>query len=110
MAYSRFTSAGRFNSERPTPLGLIASGAIAGLIFEVVILVPLFIALRRRYQLRVMPFILIGSLAWFAVCFCLLLLLGIGPNGASATAVAMFLPGLVLVLAFWFIGGGRSVA
>jgi len=96
--------------EKPTPLGLIVSGAVVGLIFELVILVPLLLALRRWWRLDAVRFAILGCLAWFAVCFLVMLPLGGGVNSASATAVLMFLPGATLVLAFWFLGANRNAA
>jgi len=90
--------------ESPPPLSLVVSGALVGLVFELAVIVPVLFMLRRLRQLRVVSFVLVSSLAWFASCFLLMLLLGVGPSGASATAVVMFLPGLALVLAVWFVG------
>jgi predicted membrane channel-forming protein YqfA (hemolysin III family) len=96
--------------DKPTLLGLVVSGAVVGLVFELVVVVPIFLVLRRSRRLNAFSFVAMGSLAWIVVCLLLLLLLGVGPNGASATAVAMFLPGLTIVLAFWLLGGNRGVA
>ena len=95
-------------SERPMPIGLIGSGAVAGLLFEVGVLVPLLLGLRRIRRLGAMSFLLLGCLAWFTLCLLLLLAVGRGINGASATAVAMLWPGVALVVAFWLLGGKKN--
>jgi hypothetical protein len=95
--------------ERPTPFSLVTSAAIAGLLFEVAVVVPLLLLLRRVQWLNVVVFVFLGSVAWFAVCFLLLWLL-MSASDASATAVAMFVPGVTLLLVFWLVGVTRGGA
>ena len=95
---------------RPTLLGLILSAAPAGLIFEVVVIVPIYLALRHWHRLGALPFIVSGSVAWFLITFSIMLLVARDANAASTTAFASFLPGVVLVSAFWFIGGSQRGA
>jgi len=48
----------------------------------------------------------IGSIAWFGLSFILMMFLGVNANGASATAVQLVPPGVVLVVTFWWLVGG----
>jgi hypothetical protein len=95
---------------RPTALSLIISAAPAGLIFEVIVIIPIYLALRHWRRLAALPFVVIGSAAWFLVTFSLMLLVTNDTQVASATAFASFLPGAIAVAAFWFIGGAKHGA
>ena len=95
---------------RPSALWLVVSGAVVGLIFEVAVVVPLYLALRYLQRLNVWSFIALGSVAWFVVCMAAMFLLSGEFNAASATAALMLLPGVALVSAFWFLCGPRHVA
>lgn len=113
VVYAGLTLASLANApipDKPTVLSLVVSGTIVGLVFEFLVVLPIFMLLRRSGRLRVLPFVASCALAWFVLCTLFFLLLGTGLNGASATAVAMFLPGLAVVLGFWVIGGNRGVA
>ena len=95
---------------KPAFLGLLIPGAIACGMFELVVLVPLLLVLRKRRQLSAALFIGCGVAVWLATWFLAMLVLGVGVLGSSATAAAAFLPGVILAVGFWFMAGGRSGA
>ena len=88
---------------------LIVWGSIVCLIFELVIILPLRIAVRSLGGPRAVAFIVLGSALWLVLTFLVMLWLGPNLSSAWANAVAIFLPGATVVLAFWLLGG-RSVA
>jgi Na+/melibiose symporter-like transporter len=75
------------NVERPSLASLVMSGSVIGALFVIVVLIPLFLAVGKRRSVHGALFVLLGSIIWFAICFLVFLALGIGANGASATAV-----------------------
>ena len=96
--------------ERPSLFSLFLSGAVVGLIFELAVVIPLYFALRRWQRLNAVVFLAAGSVAWFVLSFAVMLFVGVGSNGASATAVLLLLPGVARVSAFWFLAGQQHVA
>jgi len=93
----------------PTVGALIIWGSIVCLIFELAIILPLQFALRPRGESRAIAFVVFGSALWLVLSFLVMLLLGADLSAAWANAVAIFLPGATVVLAFWLLGG-RSEA
>ena len=93
-------------SDRPRAGDFIVPGVIAGLLFEILVVIPLYLCLRRWQRLGAMTFLTIGSIAWFGLSFILMMFLGVNANGASATAVQLVPPGVVLVVTFWWLVGG----
>jgi hypothetical protein len=71
------------------------------------ILLPLLLALQRR-DVAMVPFVVLGGLAWFALCFVSMLVLGLSGADASSTATVMFLPGATIVVAFWLLARRSS--
>jgi hypothetical protein len=83
---------------------LIVSGALVLLVFELAVAVPLLVIFRSHDQTRPLPFLIVASGAWLALCFLSFLSLGVGASAAFSNSTAIFLPGATLVLAFWFLG------
>lgn len=109
VVYAWFSLASAANvpaSDQPT-LGLVFSGVGVGLLFEVAVLLPLLLALQRR-DVAMVPFVVLGGLAWFALCFVSMLVLGLSGADASSTATVMFLPGATIVVAFWLLARRSS--
>ena len=84
---------------------LIVCGSIVCLIFELAIILPLQFALRPRVGRRAIAFVVLGGTLWLILSFLAMLLLGADVPAAWANAVAIFLPGVTVVLAFWLLGG-----
>lgn len=57
---------------------MLASGFVVGLVFEVVVVIPLYLTLHRWDRLRATTFISLSSLIWFVACMAVLLRAGAG--------------------------------
>jgi hypothetical protein len=97
-------------SDRPSAMNFIVPGAIAGLLFEVIVVIPLYLGLRKWRRLSSTTFLITGTAAWLGLSFVLMLFVGVNANGASATAVQLLPPGIALVFTFWLLNGGARGA
>jgi hypothetical protein len=96
--------------ERPTLASLVVMGGAIGLAFELVALIPFYLALRHWRRLGLVTFVLGGVAAWFVLSTGFLVALGYGWNGGSATAVSTLPVGAAVVLTFWLLGYQRDGA
>jgi len=95
-------------------LMLLLPGTIYGAAFEVFVLLPLLLLIRRRRWPTRGPLIAGGALAWIAIVF--LNIWGTSETGLSgwtlpdiaAAFLPLVVPGVVLVLVFaWLVGPSR---
>jgi hypothetical protein len=87
----------------PTFMG----AAIIALVFEIVVLLPAYLVLRRRPRFR-LNLILVGVVAWFALSVGGLLLLGQPSLSAAVTGAQLLVLGVPLVGVFVaLIGSGQ---
>ena len=91
-----------------TIASLVFWDSMVCLIFELGVVLPLFRALRPQHWVRTIAFLVLASAAWFAISFLVMLLLGAGASAALANAVAILLPGALLIVAFWLVGVRRG--
>jgi len=96
--------------EKPTLGSLIVMGGVIGLAFELIALIPFYLALRHWRRLRIVTFVPGGIAAWFVLSTAFLVALGYGWNGGTATAVSMLPVGVSVVLTFWLLGRRRDGA
>ena len=86
-----------------------AFAAVASLVFEVVVLLPVSLLL-RRHRLASAYSAGVGAAAWFGLSVAGFLALGQGWSSATATAVQMLVLGLPVVASFVLLAGSQRHA
>ena len=82
---------------------LVLWGTMVCLIFEFAVVLPLSLVLHPHRWARSITFLVLATAAWFAISILFMLFLGAAASAALANALAIFLPGAVLVVAFWLL-------
>src|SRR5208283_1274590 len=90
--------------QQPSLAGGVVVGSALGLAFELVVLIPFYLALRHWQRLSAVAFVLGGVAAWFIFSTGVLVALGYGWSDGSATADSMLPVGGAVVVAFWLLG------